>query len=315
MIAAPSRPVLRYHGGKWKLAPWIIGHFPEHRVYVEPFAGAASVLMRKPRSYGEIINDAWGDVVNVFRVLRDPESAEQLRRAVELTPFARAEFVADWPGAEVDQIERARRTIFRSLAGFCSASTNGAHNTGFRANAHRSGTTPAHDWNNYPKHIGTFCARLAGVCVEQRPASQIIAQHDRAETLFYVDPPYLHSTRTMKRGNASYAFEMTDDDHRALAEQLRTVRGMVVLSGYPSELYDRELYHDWVRVERRHMADGARARCEVLWMNFQPALPLLAEAGDAKPFPNRSSAPKNETAPVGEDAVTSTETDTYDSHR
>ena len=89
---APTRPVLRYHGGKWRLAPWIISHFPPHRVYVEPFGGAASVLLRKPRSYAEVYNDRWADVVNVFRVLREPVRARALKRLIALTPFARDEF-------------------------------------------------------------------------------------------------------------------------------------------------------------------------------------------------------------------------------
>src|SRR5581483_7877961 len=106
-----------------RLAEWIISHFPPHRVYVEPFGGAASVLMCKPRSFAEIYNDRWSVVVNVFRVLRDPDTAAALERRLRLTPFAREEFEAPWPSDDADPIERARRSILRSFAGFASAST------------------------------------------------------------------------------------------------------------------------------------------------------------------------------------------------
>lgn len=82
-----KRPLLRYHGGKWKLAPWILRHLPPHRVYVEPFGGGGSVLLQKPRSYAEVYNDLDGEIVNLFRVAR--ERGEELAQAVELTPFAR----------------------------------------------------------------------------------------------------------------------------------------------------------------------------------------------------------------------------------
>jgi len=263
-----ARPVLRYHGGKWILAPWIISHFPAHRVYVEPFGGGGSVLMRKPRSYAEVYNDQWDTVVNVFRVLRDPAQATRLAELLRLTPFARAEFEATYDdGDDADPVERARRTIFRSFAGFGSASTNGEYATGFRANSNRSGTTPAHDWVNYPAHIEQFVERLAGVVIERRDALDVIRQSDGPHTLIYCDPPYPHSTRNMARGNAAYAVEMTDAEHVALAEALHAATGMVVLSGYACDLYDRDLYSGWERREREHRADGARVRTEVLWLN------------------------------------------------
>lgn len=87
-----ARPVLRYHGGKWKLAPWVISQMPRHSVYVEPFGGGASVLLRKEPLGAECYNDLDGQVVNVFRCLQDPESAEEIRRRISLTPFARQEF-------------------------------------------------------------------------------------------------------------------------------------------------------------------------------------------------------------------------------
>lgn len=287
-MTAPTRPVLRYHGGKWRLAPWIISFFPPHRVYVEPFGGGASVLMRKPRSYAEVYNDAWGAVVNVFRVLRDPAKAELLCRMLALTPYSREEFLSSYPDAR-DDVESARRTILRSLAGFGSASTNGEYVTGFRANSHRSGTTPAHDWAHYPAHVRSFTARLAGVCIENRPAVEVVVQQDSPETLFYVDPPYPHSTRSMQRRNAAYAREMTDDDHRTLAEYLRAVSGMVVLSGYPCELYDCELYPDWERHERAHLADGAQKRTEVVWLNPACSAALARERAQRSLFAEREA--------------------------
>lgn len=276
-----ARPVLRYHGGKFRLAPWVIAHFPAHRVYVEPFGGAASVLLRKARSYAEVYNDAWGVVVNVFRVLRDPATAAELERLLRLTPYAREEFDAcgDEQIRQIDDpVERDRRTILRSFAGFGSASTNAQHSTGFRSNSNRSGTTPAHDWAHYPDIIPDFTRRLQGVVIENRPAAEVIREHDGPRTLHYVDPPYVQSTRNIKRGNAYYDQEMTDDDHRELAGELHHARGMVVLSGYRCDLYD-ELYADWARVDCDAYADGAQPRVESLWLspNITSTQPRLLE--------------------------------------
>lgn len=257
-----SRPILRYHGGKWKLADWIVGHFPAHRVYVEPFGGAASVLLRKPRSYAEIYNEIDGEIVNLFRVVRDQVTGDALRRALELTPFSRIEFDASYE-ADCDAVERARRTVIRSFMGFGSAGASGL-NTGFRSNSNRSGTTPAHDWKNFPDIVPSFVERMRGVVIENAEAQEVMKQHDAVSTLHYVDPPYPESTR--KSFNKGYRFEMTDDQHATLLETLDGLRGYVVLSGYACDLYDNRLGH-WTRFERAAMADGARPRTEVLWIN------------------------------------------------
>lgn len=269
----PTRPVLRYHGGKWMLAPWIIGHLPPHRRYVEPFGGAMSVLMRKARSHSEIYNDLDEEIVNLFRVLR--ERGQELQKALRLTPFARAEFEESCEGAE-DAVEAARRLVVRSFMGFGSnaatrRSSTGKARCGFRGISDRSGATPAHDWMNYPAAMESMIERLRGVVIENRPALEVIERYDAEEVVFYVDPPYVADTRDM---GADYRHEMTDEDHEALAACLHGVKGKVVLSGYHSRIYD-ELYQSWHRVERAAFADGARKRVEVLWMNFQPEGQLL----------------------------------------
>jgi DNA adenine methylase len=116
-MTIPSRPAFRYHGAKWRLAKWIIGYFPDHDCYVEPYGGSAAVLLQKGRSWLEVYNDKSRQVVNFFQVLR--EQTDDLVRAIELTPWAKAE----WELAQVDDpdpVEAARRFYIRaymSLAG------------------------------------------------------------------------------------------------------------------------------------------------------------------------------------------------------
>jgi DNA adenine methylase len=268
-VSAPTRPLLRWHGGKWRLAPWIIGHFPAHRIYVEPFGGAASVLLRKPRASSEIYNDLDDDVVNLFAVLRGGRAAEFLRM-LRLTPFARSEFELSYEATD-DPLERARRLVIRSYMGFGSDSAHTTGNTGFRVQSPRSNRSPEGDWANYPDKLNDAIDRLRGVAIECRPASQIIGRHDSAETLFYVDPPYLPETRSTKsrKGGAkyhAYRHELDETGHADLLDQLRGLAGMVVLSGYPAPFYDDALV-GWERVERKALADGARERTEVLWLN------------------------------------------------
>lgn len=269
-VAKRTRPILRYHGGKWMLAPWIISHFPEHRIYVEPFGGAASCLLQKRRSYGEVYNDLSGEVCNLFRVVRD--QGETLRQKLYLTPFARDDYRESFEEAQ-DPVEQARRTVIRSMMGFGSNSLCRDIKSGFRSCSNRSGTTPAHDWTHYPDVLVEIIERLRGVCIENKDAKEVMAQHDKEDALHYCDPPYVHATRTYMRanGNHGYEYEMTDQEHAELASFLRGLKGMVIVSGYDCPLY-ADLYNGWRTEKLSALADGAREREECLW--FSPSVKI-----------------------------------------
>lgn len=267
-MEGPTRPVLRWHGGKWLLAPWIIGHFGKHRVYVEPFGGAWSVGFRKVRATAEVWNDLDGELVNLFTVMRS-DRAGDLIEALRLTPFARDEFNAAYHPSG-DPVDRARKLIIRAFMGHGSDGASGQYRTGFRANSNRSGSTPAVDWVNLPDSLALAVERLRGVVIENRPAIEVMLKHDGAQTLHYVDPPYLAATRARcnrRTDNGGvYRHELTDEQHFELLAFLQTLEGMVILSGYPSEIYDAAL-DGWQRVERPALKDGAAPATEVLWLN------------------------------------------------
>jgi len=264
---AITRPPLRYHGGKFRLAPWLIPHFAEHRVYVEVFGGAAGVLMRKPRSQIEVYNDLDTQVVRFFEVLRDSVLGPRLARAIDLTPFSRDEFETSYEPA-ADPVEAARRFVVRCFLGHGTCSMDPNDSNGFRSCDVRAGKSYAREWAGVPGALVMAADRLQGVTIENLDFRKLIPKFDCADTFFYVDPPYVSGTRAA--GGKGYVHEMTDDCHRQLAWLLKSVRGKVAISGYPSGLYDR-FYGAWRRVEKQTTANGQRGsvqRTEVVWMNY-----------------------------------------------
>lgn len=260
-----SRPVLRWFGGKWILAPWIISHFPKHRIYVEPFGGAASVLMRKEKSYAEVYNDLDDSVFTLFSVLKTIAGAAELQSLLERTPFSRREYELAHSYTP-DPVEKSRRLIIRSFMGFGADSASDRYsNSGFRSNSNRSGTTPAHDWVNYSKELFAFHARLKGVVIENRDYEKLCREHDGEKALFYFDPPYVLASRERKRG---YTHDFTDADQERFLGVAKSLVGAVLISGYDSEIYSDHL-KGWQKAERVAYADGAAKRKEVLWMKPQ----------------------------------------------
>lgn len=278
------RPALRYHGGKWRAAPWIIGFLPVHECYVEPFGGGASVLLRKERSSLEVYNDLDGNVVNFFRVLR--ERPDELVRALYWTPFAHAEQKLSLEPSD-DPLEAARRLYVRShmtISGPTAQWNSGWRRQKFmsRGRSGKSNMTPAAKSFMNVEYLYRLGERLRGVTIEETDALTLIPRYDHARAVFYVDPPYVASSR--KRWNAqAYRHEMTDEQHVQMAQTLHAVTGMVVLSGYNCDLY-RELFGDWQRHDRGFRTNGNRAELatESLWLNPAAEQALQQQAARAK---------------------------------
>lgn len=260
-----QRPVVRYHGGKWRLAPFIIANMPVHEIYVEPFGGAGSVLLRKIRSRVEVFNDLNGEMVNVFRIIRDPLRSIRLAELLRATPCSYAEFI-DSQKPSPDPIEQARRTIVRGHQSHGSTGVTGGKKTGWRRGVRMGGQASSNEWAAIWKHVEWWCDRLRGVFIEQESAIAVIKRWDEPNVLHYIDPPYLAETRSSGNGAQGYAHEMTTADHIALAEILHQVKGKVMISGYPSELY-RDLYLGWRSILKSAQADAGASRTEVLWLN------------------------------------------------
>lgn len=256
------KAIIRYYGAKSRVVKWLLQYVPPHDAYTEVFGGAGTLLLRKQRSRIEVYNDLDGELCNVFRVLRDPAQARELERLLRLTPYARAEY--DISGTRApDPIEQARRTIVGSW--LTHGGTFGRKGRGgFRLQKTLSGRTlPQHEWGRYPDRIETFRKRLQGVIVENSRAEWILKKFDSPNTLHYIDPPYLLTTRGASR---RYRFDMTEADHRALATVLHNLKGMVMLSGYPSDLY-QELYRDWHLVTTTAFTESRERRTECLWLS------------------------------------------------
>ena len=277
-----TRPAFRYHGSKFLLAKWIISHFPPHECYVEPYGGGASVLLQKPRSWLEVYNDKSNQVVNFFRVLR--ERPNDLVRVIELTPYAKAEWLQSFDD-QPDPVEQARRFYVRAYMSIAGATAR--WNTGWRRqkvvskdNGKKKMTPAAISFMNVA-HLYAVAERLRGVQIECDEALAVIKRYDSPDTLFYLDPPYPGSTRGRWKQHA-YEYEMTDKEHRQLAFVLHNIRGMAMISGYQCELYD-DLYSGWCRVDKKARVNGPGQATESLWLSpalVENQLPLFSLSDD-----------------------------------
>lgn len=269
-----KRPPLRWYGGKFRLASWIIGHFVEHAAFVEVFGGACGVLLRRKAAKIEVYNDLDQQAVNFFRVLRDPELRDRLIELVDLTPFSRDEFELSYAACS-DPVEAARRFVTRCFLGHGTCSIDPNDSNGFRSCDIRAGKSYSREWAGVPVAIAAAADRMRGVTIENIDYRKLIPKFDEPSTLFYLDPPYLMQTRSA--GGKGYVHEMSVEDLRQLAWLLNNLKGKAIISHYPHPMYD-EMYpaSNWCKATKQTSANGQRGavpRTECLWMNFDPPSP------------------------------------------
>lgn len=251
--------ILNYAGSKWNMASWIVNQMPEHEVYLEPFFGSGAVLFNKPAARIETVNDLDGNIVNLFKVIR--EQPEALARAVELTPYSRQEYYQAFELLENDlsELERARVFLVR-----CWMARGGktSDKTGWRHNIDTVTVNALPDWIGLPHAILAATNRLKKAQIENQDAVTLIERYNRQDCLIYADPPYLLETRTKRH----YAHEMKDSEHEELLLTLNKHKGFVLLSGYDNDLYN-DLLQGWSRLTKMSTTDAATSKQEVLWLN------------------------------------------------
>lgn len=256
------KAIMKYPGSKWSLSDWIIGMFPKHHSYLEPFFGSGAILFNKPRSDIETVNDLDGNVVNLFEwIKKDPE---RLAYEIYYTPYARQVYEDVFASVPENSFDRAVNFYIRLNMGH-----------GFRTNGEKVGwkndvqgrerAYASKDWCNLPGKIAQAAERLRGVQIDNRPALELIPRFNYGNVLIYCDPPYVLETRHGKQ----YRCEMDVEDHEELLKLLLEHKGPVVISGYETELYNNMLA-GWNRYETTAYSQVCSKKREIIWMNYDP---------------------------------------------
>lgn len=251
--------ILNYPGSKWGMSEMIISLMPEHKNYLEPFAGSLAVFFNKNKVLCETINDLDGRLINLYKQMR--ERPEKLAQLVYLTPYSRQEQVLSREVSE-DLLEDARRMmvlLWFSIGGKTS------HNSSFKRNTTWKGPYNTQTWSKVPLRILEAAERLKNVQVENRPAVQLIKEFDDPETLIYIDPPYLPELLS----NSYYKYEMVKDEHVELLQIINKSKAKIILSGYESQLYSDSL-KGWKKFIVSTATFTGKKQDEVLWLNYDP---------------------------------------------
>lgn len=268
------QPPIGYWGGKIRLAHRIIGHFPKHRYYIEPFMGSMAVFLAKPLAYSNVLVDTNHHLVNFFHVLR--ERPDELLEKCRLTPHARAEFESARErmasGDVGDDLEHARIVWVILTQAFLQQTTTHA---GWRSGlACAVPTDRTSIFDKLGDEFRSVAQKLRRCQIDSRDGLDVLEwAREVSDALIYCDPPYMHSTRKDDR-TARYHTDPDDAWHARFLDMCQDAKAFIAISGYDNALYEEKL-KGWRRASfnmrvgvnpKRERQDSKRQEC--LWMNY-----------------------------------------------
>jgi DNA adenine methylase len=261
--AALEHPIMRYYGGKWRMASWIVSHFPEHDIYVEPFAGAASVFFHKPEAQLEVLNDLDGEVVNLFKVLQAPETRDRFLEYVYYTPYSRQTLYETYGEASLskDPVVRAANYFIRVTMSYAHT----FHRRSGFSTRQELNVVRCSDLVNWATNLPNLYAasnRLRRTLIENYPAEKIVRIYDDPLCLIYCDPPY----HGVEDSRSHYSSNLSEKGHIELAVALHESQSMAIISNYLSDLYI-EMYKDWRLFTRNNLNMSSKSAVEGLWLS------------------------------------------------
>ncbi len=215
--------IIKYVGSKWRLAPWIISHFPNHRVFVDVFGGSGAIILRKPKSYIEVYNDINSDLVNLFEIIRT--RTKEFLEKLEFLLYSRElyeKWKEEWKNniKPKDPLECALR-FFLLMNGHFSGKWLGSF-------SYMRARPP--EFANRHEKIKFFARRFKSVIIENLDYKELIPKYDSPSTLFYCDPPYVIQNNLKDYYESGDAWDLRE--HEKLSKVLNSVEGYVCLSYY-----------------------------------------------------------------------------------
>ena len=287
-------PVGRYFGGKAKkkVRSRLVSLFCSHKKYVETHGGLWSVGLWKWRSLQEVYNEINPSTFALMLEIRDNPAPliKKLNETIwsrELYQECKA-ILLEHPdpyatmvqcclshiGGGIDprssvgvsqsridryapsETEYAYSVMVDCVAGFLGGGVKGDRGTSAARIKEISGRKF--------DYLYRVSDRLSGVEFSRKDALEVIQENDDPDTLIYIDPPYLKSTRV----SGEYAFDYTEQQHKELLNAVVSSRAKIVLSNYDNDLYNDAL-KGWRKTNFITKSSGWSDRREEVWLNWE----------------------------------------------